>query len=177
MNWIWETPYQNQGRCHKNARKIIHSVIKWKTLTTRNCNDPCDKQRLFLNEINLTKQLYEEETISPLPCDNSNNTGEACNWIGAGLLFFKTWVNTLIVVYYPTIWNDHNIIWPTRSQQGIIIISMTIFRFIFTTFDSRMPLNVCDCFLFAVLKISKGLVFLTRKKKHSKYVCDWNIQV
>jgi len=41
---------------------------------------------------------------------------------------------------------------------------MTIFRFIFITLDSRMPLNVCDCFLFAVLKISKGLVFLTRKK-------------
>jgi len=43
-----------------------------------------------LNEINLTKQLYEEETISPLPYDNSNNTGEVCNWIGAGMLFFKT---------------------------------------------------------------------------------------
>ena len=40
---------------------------------------------------------------------------------------------------------------------------MTI-KSIFITFDSRMPLNVCDCFLFAVLKISKRLVFLFRKK-------------
>ena len=28
------------------------------------------------------------------------------------------------------------------------------------TFDSRMPLNVCDSFFLAVLKISEGLVFL-----------------
>ena len=40
---------------------------------------------------------------------------------------------------------------------------MTI-KSIFITFDSRMPLNICNRFLFAVLKISKGLVFLSGKK-------------
>ena len=44
MYGIWKTPNKNQGRCHKNARKIVHSVIKWKALSTGNCYDSCENQ-------------------------------------------------------------------------------------------------------------------------------------
>ena len=36
------------------------------------------------------------------------------------------------------------------------------------TFDSWMPLNICDSFLFAILEISEGLVLL-QKQMHSTH--------
>ena len=69
MNWIWKTPYQNQWWCHKNAGKIIHSVIKWKTFTTRNCNDPCEKQFILnstLSFLFFNQTLLNEVYISYL---------------------------------------------------------------------------------------------------------------
>lgn len=39
MNRVREAPNKYQRRSHKNTRKVIHPVIKWKTFTTGNCND------------------------------------------------------------------------------------------------------------------------------------------